>query len=119
MAQLHETLLGRTLIEHTLPDIGKQLKKIADSLSKLDEKNTQLAATKQPQPTANRFWAGSICIQSENIDALREMVDDLLSAVAPENELPGYITDLFFSIELAYQQQHNLGPDDYSFYKKS
>lgn len=32
MAELHETLMGRKLIEHTLPDIGDQLKRIADLL---------------------------------------------------------------------------------------
>lgn len=32
MPELHETLMGRKLIEHTLPDIGDQLKRIADLL---------------------------------------------------------------------------------------
>ena len=32
MAQLHETLVGRKLIEGTLPDIAEQLKRIADVL---------------------------------------------------------------------------------------
>ena len=34
MAELHETLMGRKLIEHTLPDIAEQLKRIADILEK-------------------------------------------------------------------------------------
>ena len=32
MPQLHETLMGRKLIEGTLPDIAHQLKRIADAL---------------------------------------------------------------------------------------
>jgi len=32
MPELHETLLGRRLIEGTLPDIANQLKRIADAL---------------------------------------------------------------------------------------
>ena len=32
MAELHETLMGRKLIEGTLPDIAKQLERIADAL---------------------------------------------------------------------------------------
>jgi hypothetical protein len=32
MAELHETLMGRKLIESTLPDIAHQLERIADSL---------------------------------------------------------------------------------------
>ena len=32
MAELHETLLGRKLIEGTLPDIANQLERIADAL---------------------------------------------------------------------------------------
>jgi hypothetical protein len=34
MPELHETMMGRKLIEHTLPDIGDQLKRIADALEK-------------------------------------------------------------------------------------
>lgn len=32
MAELHETLMGRKLIEGVLPDIADQLKRIADAL---------------------------------------------------------------------------------------
>lgn len=34
MPELHETMLGRKLIEHTLPDIGSQLKRIADAMER-------------------------------------------------------------------------------------
>lgn len=34
MPELHETLMGRTLIEHTLPEIAEQLKRIADIMEK-------------------------------------------------------------------------------------
>lgn len=34
MAELHETIMGRTLIEHTLPEIARQLERIADALEK-------------------------------------------------------------------------------------
>lgn len=41
MSELHETMMGRKLIEHTLPDIGDQLKRIADALEKFTApKNT-------------------------------------------------------------------------------
>ena len=32
MPQLHETLMGRRLIEHTLPDLVSQIRRIADNL---------------------------------------------------------------------------------------
>jgi Holliday junction resolvase RusA-like endonuclease len=34
MAELHETLMGKKLIEGTLPDIANQLKRIADTMEK-------------------------------------------------------------------------------------
>lgn len=34
MAELHETLMGKKLIEGTLPEIALQLKRIADSMDK-------------------------------------------------------------------------------------
>ena len=36
MPELHETLMGRKLIEGTLPEIAKQLERIADVLEKKD-----------------------------------------------------------------------------------
>jgi hypothetical protein len=32
MAELHETLMGRKLIEHTLPEIARQLARVADAM---------------------------------------------------------------------------------------
>ena len=37
MPELHETLMGRKLIEHTLPEIARQLERIADALHQKDE----------------------------------------------------------------------------------
>jgi len=34
MAELHETLMGKRLIEHTLPEIARQLERIADLMEK-------------------------------------------------------------------------------------
>ena len=35
MAELHETRMGKTLIDSTFPKIAKELKRIADSMEKL------------------------------------------------------------------------------------
>lgn len=37
MPELHETLMGRKLIEHTLPEIARQLARVADALEKQDK----------------------------------------------------------------------------------
>lgn len=39
MAELHETVMGKKLIEHTLPDIGSQLKRIANAMESANEKH--------------------------------------------------------------------------------
>jgi hypothetical protein len=41
MAELHETIMGRKLIEHTLPEIAEQLKRIADALEKANQREEQ------------------------------------------------------------------------------
>lgn len=51
MIQLHETFMGKTLIQGTLPDIADQLKRIADSLEKLLEK--QQVEPRTTEPVAN------------------------------------------------------------------
>jgi hypothetical protein len=37
MAELHETMYGKKLLEHDIPEIHRQLKRIADSLQLLVE----------------------------------------------------------------------------------
>ena len=39
MAELHETLMGRKLIEGVIPDIAHQLERIADALESKEIKN--------------------------------------------------------------------------------
>ena len=41
MTELHNTVMGKRLIEHTLPDIAYQLKRIADLLEEDVKKNRQ------------------------------------------------------------------------------
>ena len=36
MADLHNTVMGKKLIEHTFPEIAKQLERIADSMENND-----------------------------------------------------------------------------------
>ena len=36
MRELHETILGRRLIENTLPEIARQLERVANALEKKD-----------------------------------------------------------------------------------
>ena len=39
MAELHNTVIGKRLIEHTLPEIAKQLERIADVLESKSQPN--------------------------------------------------------------------------------
>ena len=44
MPELHETLLGKKLIQHDIPEIAKQLERIADLLDKiLSEKEKKIS----------------------------------------------------------------------------
>ena len=47
MPELHETLMGRKLIEHTLPEIAKQLKRIADVLENKHDPADQITSAFQ------------------------------------------------------------------------
>lgn len=54
MSQLHETLMGRKLIEHTLPDLARQLERIADTLEK---KNAELIRLRERYKTLSELDA--------------------------------------------------------------
>jgi len=41
MAELHNTVMGKRLIEHTLPEIARQLTRIADLLEENTKKDKQ------------------------------------------------------------------------------
>lgn len=41
MPELHETLMGRKLIEHTLPEIARQLERLTDALEKANLREEQ------------------------------------------------------------------------------
>jgi hypothetical protein len=64
MAQLHETLMGKKLIEHTLPEIARQLERIADNLE-----------SKQPQQLISAFhsFINSGADDSEIVKQLKEL----------------------------------------------
>lgn len=61
------------------------------------------------------FHSGDIKISSNNINSLREFVEDVYAQKDPSGEYPSYIDDLFFDIELAYRDFHGLEQDDFSF----
>jgi hypothetical protein len=42
MAELHNTMMGKKLIEHTLPNIGEQLERIADILENKSKSSDQV-----------------------------------------------------------------------------
>lgn len=42
MPELHETIMGRKLIEHTLPEMVRQLERVANGLEKNNEANIRL-----------------------------------------------------------------------------
>ena len=61
------------------------------------------------------FHSGDIKISGNNINSLRQLVEDIYEQKDPAGEYPSYIDDLFFSIEVAYRDFHGLEPDDFSF----
>lgn len=60
--------------------------------------------------------SGAIEITSSNIVALREFVEDINNSI--EGELPSYISDMFFSIEVMYQKYFELDEDDFSIHNE-
>ena len=53
MAELHETRMGKTLIDHTFPKIAKQLERIADALELRNQVDALIRA-KQEEQAENR-----------------------------------------------------------------
>jgi hypothetical protein len=64
------------------------------------------------------FTLGNVSITGD-INSLRELVEDVKSSIGDGNELPSYLADVFYSIELAYQTFHGLSEHDYSYYPEN
>lgn len=59
------------------------------------------------------FHSGDIKISSNNINSLREFVEDVYDKKEAGTDYPSYVDDLFFSIEVAYRDFHGLPECDY------
>ena len=60
--------------------------------------------------------SGSITITSTNINALRELSEDIYNCIGDGNELPNYISDMLFEIDSMYRMYHDLPEDDYEYH---
>jgi hypothetical protein len=65
MPELHETLMGRKLIESTLPDIARQLERIADALEN--------KKTPEQVKSAFDFYINSGASDSEIVKQLKQI----------------------------------------------
>jgi hypothetical protein len=54
MPELHETLMGRKLIEHTLPEIARQLARVADAM---EDNNVEMIRLKERYKTLSELNA--------------------------------------------------------------
>lgn len=54
MTQLHETVMGRKLIEHTFPELARQLERVANALEK---NNVELIKLKERYKTLSMLNA--------------------------------------------------------------
>ena len=54
MPELHETMMGRKLIEHTFPEIAEQLKRVADAM---ENNNLDLIRLKERYKTLSELNA--------------------------------------------------------------
>ena len=69
MAELHETRMGKTLIDHTIPKIAKQLERIANSLEFLEKVATVAVAQANGDTPKN----GS---EEEKLDIIKSLIRD-------------------------------------------
>ena len=51
MAELHETRMGKTLIDSTIPKIAKELKRIADALELRNQTDVLIRAKQEEETT--------------------------------------------------------------------
>lgn len=70
MIQLHETVMGKRLIENTLPEIAKQLKRLGDIL---EEKNIKEATLKEKYRTLSSLDPDPKSKHPMNVQILKEM----------------------------------------------
>jgi hypothetical protein len=70
MPELHETIMGRKLIEHTLPEIARQLARVADAMEK---NNAELIRLKERYKTLSELDADPKSTHRMNKKVIAEM----------------------------------------------
>lgn len=70
MPELHETMMGRKLIEHTFPEIAIQLKRVADAM---ENNNMELVKLKERYKTLSELDPDPKSTHHMNRKVLAEM----------------------------------------------
>lgn len=70
MPELHETIMGRRLIEHTLPEIAKQLERVANAL---ENNNVERVRLKERYKTLSELDADPKSTHQMNRKVVAEM----------------------------------------------
>ena len=60
------------------------------------------------------FNLGAAQIETEDLNELRDVVEELKTKIGKGEEFSNKITDFIFDVELAYQQYYELDEDDWS-----
>lgn len=79
MPELHETIMGRRLIEHTLPEIARQLQRVADAMEnnnveiiRLKERYKTLSELDADPKSTHRMSRRVLSELSKTIDKLKQ-----------------------------------------------
>lgn len=65
-----------------------------------------------------KFHIGNVEVITNDIDALREMVEEFSTKLGKGEEYGKHISDFIFDVEAEYQRWHNLDQDDWSIKPK-
>lgn len=59
------------------------------------------------------FYLGATLVKTNNINELREYVDEITNLNTSGDDLSKHLTDFMFDVESTYQAYHNLDPDNW------
>lgn len=65
------------------------------------------------------FHIGNIHVTCNNVDEVREVVEELSQKLGKGEEYGKHISDFIFDVEAEYQRWHNLDQDDWSMLHKN
>lgn len=92
--QLHETLIGRKFLDHTMPEIARQLERVADVLEKINQGEIKITLALPTNEDVSDFIEEDTKLKEEPKEDQEQQLEERLEKMDTPEEKFDFVRDL-------------------------